>query len=30
MMVEQDQLAKEIKISPEMLQAVMAAVGTFS
>jgi TRAP-type transport system periplasmic protein len=30
MMIEQDQLAKEIKISPEMLQAVMAAAAAFS
>lgn len=30
MMAEQDQVAKEIKISPEMVQALMAAVGTSS
>jgi C4-dicarboxylate-binding protein DctP len=30
MIAEQDQVAKEIKISPEMVQALMAAVGTSS
>src|SRR5262249_3738828 len=30
MMTEQDQVAKEIKISPEVFQALMAMVGTFS
>ena len=30
MMTEQDHVAKEIKISPQMLQELMATVGTFS
>jgi C4-dicarboxylate-binding protein DctP len=30
MMSEQDHVAKEIKISPQMLQELMATVGTFS
>ena len=30
MMVEQEQVAKEIKVSPQMLQELMATVDTFS